>query len=190
MVQSRIILSLLPIIILIAFPFVSSQNTRGAAANFAADATAEELELDDRRRLGWLSDLLKKLAQEAKDDTDAPTISAAPTTTAPSQSPVEKVVPAGDETSSPTYYPSYVPTRSPVKISPLKKKKKDKKKKVSIYLCCSFGTLENILSIHNLTLTYLPSHHVYSSVRIRATNVAKLLFEHCVNGRNNFNCDN
>ena len=136
MVQSRIILSLLPIIILIAFPFVSSQNTRGAAANFAADATAEELELDDRRRLGWLSDLLKKLAQEAKDDTDAPTISAAPTTTAPSQSPVEKVVPAGDETSSPTYYPSYVPTGSPVTISPLKKKKKkkDKKKKVSTFV--------------------------------------------------------
>eukprot|EP00956_Cyclotella_meneghiniana_P018336 scaffold30514_cov73-Cyclotella_meneghiniana.AAC.9 len=127
MVQSRIILSLLPIIILIAFPFVSSQNTRGAAANFAADATAEEL--DDRRRLGWLSDLLKKLAQEAKDDTDAPTISAAPTTTAPSQSPVEEVVPAGDKTSSPTYYPSYVPTGSPVKISPLKKKKKKKDKK-------------------------------------------------------------
>ena len=122
MIQSRIILSLLPVIVLLIFPFVSSQNTRGAAANFDADATAEELD-NERRRLGWLYDLLKKLAEEA--ETDAPTIMN--TTAAPSTSPVQEVVPAG-ETSSPTYYPSYLPTSSPVTISPLKKKKKKNRK--------------------------------------------------------------
>lgn len=121
MIQSRIILSLLPVIVLLIFPFVSSQNTRGAAANFDADATAEELD-NERRRLGWLYDLLKKLAEEA--ETDAPTIMNM--SAAPSTSPVQ-VVPAG-ETSSPTYYPSYLPTSSPVTISPLKKKKKKNRK--------------------------------------------------------------
>lgn len=121
MIQSRIILSLLPVIVLLIFPFVSSQNTRGAAANFDADATAEELD-NERRRLGWLYDLLKKLAEEA--ETDAPTIMNM--SAAPSTSPVQ-VVPAS-ETSSPTYYPSYLPTSSPVTISPLKKKEKKNRK--------------------------------------------------------------
>lgn len=69
MIQSRIILALLPTIILLSFPFVSSQNIRGAAAS------------EEHRQLGWLYDLINDLAKEAAEN-ETPTPTAMPTITA------------------------------------------------------------------------------------------------------------
>ena len=134
MMQSRTILPILAVLLLLSpSSYVSSQNTRGGIVQ------PNDEDGHQTRMLGWLSDLLKKLAKEAEeaeeDSTDAPTIlntTTAPTilktTTAPtiSVAPSTSVVPtsrpvaagagvlAGQEAQETFPSPTSSPTKSPV----------------------------------------------------------------------------
>jgi hypothetical protein len=81
MVRSSVVLSLLPILLLFAVPFVSSQNVRGAIS----DAN----KIDEQRRLGWLYDMLKDLAKEAAEDETAAQEAAEVPTASPTVTPIK-----------------------------------------------------------------------------------------------------
>eukprot|EP00956_Cyclotella_meneghiniana_P030626 scaffold77778_cov54-Cyclotella_meneghiniana.AAC.2 len=70
MMQSRTILPILAVLLLLSPPsYVSSQNTRGGIVQ-----PNNEEDGHQARMLGWLSDLLKKLAKEAEEaEEDMPT---------------------------------------------------------------------------------------------------------------------